>query len=125
MKLLQVPTLELEARIKEELQANPALEEGRVEEEEFDKADGLDDDRGETREDFDFDAYLDDPTPNYRYAVNNHREEEDRDLPFGAGESFAERLTAQMGLRPITDRQRLLATFLIGNLDDAGDLRGD
>ena len=37
MKLLQVPTLELEARIKEELQANPALEEGRAEEEEFDK----------------------------------------------------------------------------------------
>ena len=37
MKLLQVPTLELEARIKEELQANPALEEGRDEEEEFDE----------------------------------------------------------------------------------------
>lgn len=125
MKLLQVPTLELEARIKEELQANPALEEGRAEEEEFDKAEGLDDDRGETRDDFDFDAYLDDPTPNYRYAVNNHREEEDRDLPFGAGESFAERLTAQMGLRPVTDRQRLLATFLIGNLDEAGYLRRD
>ena len=125
MKLLQVPTLELEARIKEELQANPALEEGRAEEEEFDKAEGLDDDRGETRDDFDFDAYLDDPTPNYRYAVNNHREEEDRDLPFGAGESFAERLTAQMGLRPVSDRQRLLATFLIGNLDEAGYLRRD
>jgi RNA polymerase sigma-54 factor len=125
MKLLQVPTLELEARIKEELQANPALEEGRDEDEEFDKADGLDDDRGETRDDFDFDAYLDDPTPNYRYAVNNHREEEDRDLPFGAGETFAERLTAQMGLRPVTDRQRLLATFLIGNLDEAGYLRRD
>ena len=58
MKLLQVPTLELEARIKEELEANPALEEGREEEEEFDRADGLDDDRGEIRDDFDFDACL-------------------------------------------------------------------
>ena len=63
----------------------------------------------------DFDAYLDDPTPSYRYAVNNHGEDEDRDLPFGAGETFAERLTAQVGLRPVTDRQRLLASFLIGN----------
>lgn len=125
MKLLQVPTLELEARIKEELEANPALEEGREEEDNFDQAEGLDDDRGETREDFDFDAYLDDPTPGYRYAVNNHREEEDRDLPFGAGETFAERLTGQMGLRPVTDRQRLLASFLIGNLDEAGYLRRD
>jgi len=115
----------LEARIKEELEANPALEEGREEREEFDQADGLDDDRGETRDDFDFDAYLDDPTPSYRYSVNNHREEEDRDLPFGAGETFAERLTAQIGLRPVTDRQRLLASFLIGNLDEAGYLRRD
>ena len=125
MKLLQVPTLELEARIKEELEVNPALEEGREERDEFDRADGLDEDRGEVRDDFDFDAYLDDPTPSYRYAVNNHREDEDRDLPFGAGQTFAERLGAQIGLRPVTDRQRLLASFLIGNLDEAGYLRRD
>jgi RNA polymerase sigma-54 factor len=125
MKLLQVPTLELEARIKEELEANPALEEGRDEEANVDSADGLDDDRGETREDFDFDAYLDDPTPGYKYAVNNHAEHEDRETAFGAGETFSERLTAQVGLRPVSDRQRMLATFLIGNLDEAGYLRRD
>lgn len=125
MKLLQVPTLELEARIKEEMEANPALEEGREDEEEFDGAEGLDDDRGETREDFDFEDYLDDPTPGYKYAVNNHAEHEDRETAFGAGETFAERLAAQVGLRPVTDRQRLLATFLIGNLDESGYLRRD
>lgn len=125
MKLLQVPTLELEARIKEELEANPALEEGRDEESQVDTADGLDDDRGETRDDFDFDAYLDDPTPGYRYAVNNHAEHEDRDTAFGAGETFSDRLSAQVGLQPVTDRQRMLAAFLIGNLDEAGYLRRD
>ena len=125
MKLLQVPTLELEARIKEELEANPALEEGRDEEANVDSADGLDDDRGETREDFDFDAYLDDPTPGYKYAVNNHAEHEDRETAFGAGETFSDRLIAQVGLRPVSDRQRMLATFLIGNLDEAGYLRRD
>ena len=125
MKLLQVPTLELEARIKEELEANPALEEGRDEEAHVDSAEGLDDDRGETRDDFDFDAYLDDPTPGYKYAVNNHAEHEDRETAFGAGETFSERLIAQVGLRPVSDRQRMLATFLIGNLDEAGYLRRD
>ena len=125
MKLLQVPTLELEARIKEELEANPALEEGRDEEANVDSAEGLDDDRGETRDDFDFDAYLDDPTPGYKYAVNNHAEHEDRETAFGSGETFSERLTAQVGLRPVSDRQRMLATFLIGNLDEAGYLRRD
>ena len=63
MKLLQVPTLELEARIKEELEANPAWRRAGMKRSELDTADGLDDDRGETRDDFDFDAYLDDPTP--------------------------------------------------------------
>lgn len=125
MKLLQVPTLELEARIKEELEANPALEEGRDEEDQLDAADGLDDDQGETREDFDFDAYLDDPTPSYQYAVNNHAEHEDRETAFGAGETFSERLKAQIGLLPVTDRQRALAGFLIGNLDESGYLRRD
>ena len=108
MKLLQVPTLELEARIKEELEANPALEEGREEEDDFDGAEGLDDDRGETRDDFDFDSYLDDPTPGYRYAVNNHAEHEDRETAFGAGETFSERLAAQVGLQPVSDRLSLI-----------------
>ena len=57
--------------------------------------------------------------------VNNHAEHEDRETAFGAGETFSERLAAQIGLRPVSDRQRMLAAFLIGNLDEAGYLRRD
>ena len=60
MKLLQVPTLELEARIKQELEANPALEEGAEKEEVLDEFDGQEQETSEALEDFDFDEYLDD-----------------------------------------------------------------
>ncbi|MDG2425142.1 MAG: RNA polymerase factor sigma-54 [Flavobacteriales bacterium] len=125
MKLLQVPTVELEARIKEELEANPALDEGRDEEDEYEQAEKGLDEGTETRDDFDYSAYLDDDTPQYKYSVNNHPEQQDRDIPFGAGETFVERLTSQLGLRKVTDRQRMLAEHLIGNLDESGYLRRD
>ena len=60
MKLLQVPTLELEARIKQEMEANPALEEGVDREEMQDDLDRQDEETSESLEDFDFDDYLDD-----------------------------------------------------------------
>ena len=101
------------------------MEEGREEEErDWIRPTGLDDDRGETRDDFDFDAYLDDPTPGYRYAVNNHAEHEDQGDGFWCWRDLLrDRLSAQVGLLPVSDRQRMLAAFLIGNLDGAGYLR--
>ena len=65
MKLLQVPTLELEARIKQELEANPALEEG-AEREELDDLDNSQEETSEALEEFDFEEYLDDETPDYQ-----------------------------------------------------------
>ena len=55
MKLLQVPTLELEARIKQELEANPALEEGAEKEETLDDLDLQEQEQSEALDDFDFD----------------------------------------------------------------------
>jgi RNA polymerase sigma-54 factor len=125
MKLLQVPTVELEARIKEELEANPALDEGREDAGETDSPNEAENEGVESREDFDYSAYLDDDTPQYKYRVNNSPEQRDHDIPFGGGETFVERLTAQLGLRQVTERQRMLAEHLIGNLDESGYLRRD
>jgi RNA polymerase sigma-54 factor len=125
MKLLQVPTVELEARIKEELEANPALDEGREDAGETDSPNEAENEGVESRDDFDYSAYLDDDTPQYKYRVNNSPEQRDHDIPFGGGETFVERLTAQLGLRQVTERQRMLAEHLIGNLDEAGYLRRD
>ena len=126
MKLLQVPTLELEARIKQELEANPALEEGAERDESFDDLEAQDHDQSEALEDFDFDEYLDDETPDYRLNVRNHGADvDDKDIPIGSVTSFRELLVEQLGLLDLSQETRALADHLIGHLDDDGYLRRD
>ena len=126
MKLLQVPTLELEARIKQELEANPALEEGVERDESLDDLDAQDQETSDALDDFDFDEYLDDETPDYQLSVRNHGADvEDRDIPLGSGASFRELLVDQLGLLDVTVEVRALAEHVIGHLDDDGYLRRD
>ena len=125
MKLLQVPTVELEARIKEELEANPALEEGLEQEKQDDLAE-QDVERDESLEEFNFDEYLDDDTPDYKTSIRNHGADvEDKDIPLGAGSTFREQLISQLGLQKLEDYDRMLGEHLIGQIDDAGYLRRD
>lgn len=123
MKLLQVPTVELEQRIKEELEANPALDEGVEKDEEFDEVQEEEETR--TEEEFDISEYLsDDDTPDYKLSVNNKGvDDDDKDVPLGSGSTFRDLLIAQLGLRKLGPEQRQLAENLIGNLDDDGYLR--
>ena len=124
MKLLQVPTVELEARIKQELEANPALEEG-VEEDANDLVEE-EKEKDDAMEEFDFDEYLDDETPDYKTSVRNHGADvEDKDIPLGAGASFRELLVSQLGLISLDESERMLGEHIIGQLDDAGYLRRD
>lgn len=130
MKLLQVPTIELEQRIKEEMETNPALEEGREgeadetanENEEWEEST-----KSEAEEDFDFSQYMDDDdTPSYKLSVRNKgADDDDKSLPFVSGSTFRDVLSQQLSLRNITDRQEMLAKTIIGNLDDDGYLRRD
>ena len=125
MKLLQLPTTELEVRIKEELEANPALEEGA--ENEWDEDDLVpSEEQSEALDDFDFDDYLDDETPDYRLSARNQGADvEDKTIPLSGGSTFFERLHAQLGLLDAPDTSRELADHIIGNLDEAGYLRRD
>ncbi len=128
MKLLQVPTVELEARIKEELEVNPALEEGRETVEDEVYGDQVEDTSpSENETDFDINDYLsDDDTPDYKLSVRNKGVDQDeKDIPLGGGKTFQELLLSQLGLRVTDDKQRVIAETLIGNLDDAGYLRRD
>ncbi|MDX9905532.1 MAG: RNA polymerase factor sigma-54 [Bacteroidales bacterium] len=143
MKLLQIPTIALEQRIKQEIEENPALdmpEDGldNKDDDDFgDTDDGPlgDDDDAETddfkdkspEDEFDFNDYLDEgDIPDYRLTVNNQSpDEEQRDIPFAAGTSFQEFLTAQLGLRDVTEKQYQIGLTIIGNLDDAGYLQRD
>lgn len=130
MKMLQIPTMELEQRIKEEMEINPALEEGREEEPQdetsnSDESEGDSQDEKDNSEDFDISDYLDeDYIPEYKLYTNNHSsDDEERESPLGAGRSFQDLLFSQLGLRDIDEREMLIAEYLIGNLDDAGYLR--
>ncbi len=130
MKLLQIPTIGLEQRIKEELEINPALEEGPDEsadtadaDEEFETNEEKDAEN--SREDFSLDEYIDDDEiPAYKLAVKNSGEDDDRkDIPYSGGNSFQENLLSQLGLRVLDDKDFLIAENLIGNLDEDGYLR--
>src|SRR5450759_2859446 len=80
IKLLEVPTLQIEERIKQELEENPALAEG---------------------------------------------QEEDKrtEIPFSVGFSFHEHLESQLSLRDLTDKQKILGEYILGNIDEDGYLR--
>ncbi len=124
MKLLQVPTIELEQRIKEEIEANPALEEGR--EDEVDEYDNEEREEGdESPEDFDLSDYMDEgDVPSYQLNINNKgKDDEDKQIPFASGTTFQDLLLSQIGLKKLTEKEAIIAETIIGNLDDSGYLR--
>lgn len=128
MKLLQVPTVALEQRIKEELESNPALEEGADIENKSEQEEFQDDYNEENkRDDFDLSEYIsDDETPSYKTSVRNTGpDDDDKSMPLSMGKSFHEILIAQLGLMKMSEDDRIVAEHLIGNLDDAGYLRRD
>ena len=135
MKLLQIPTIALEQRIKEELEANPALEEG-PEGDEFDDelSDLKNDDSEEFEEgdsessaddEFSIEDYLDDDEiPDYKlYANNTSPDDEEREMPLSGSASFQDLLLEQLGMRVLSELQRTIAENIIGNIDDDGYLR--
>ena len=130
MKLLQVPTAAIEQRIKEELEENPALDEGREDEEQEEQEDEYSDvydEVGEAEQEFDFSDYVDDDeTPSYKLNTNNHsKDDEEKSTPVSVGASFTDLLLVQINLRHLTDTERIIGENLIGNLDESGYLRRD
>ncbi|MEZ4984683.1 MAG: RNA polymerase factor sigma-54 [Saprospiraceae bacterium] len=128
MKLLQVPTVNLEQRIKEELEANPALEEGLnyddTPSENYD--DGDDSPKEET---FELDEYLqdfiDEDPISYRERGESYAgEEEAREVPFATQDTFHDYLEQQLGLLALKDEQEeAIAHQIIGSIDEDGYLR--
>jgi len=130
IKLLQVPTAELDARIEEELEINPALEEGREEEPESnqdDFDDSYDEDLGHDSQDVNIDEYLDDEYGGYKMQGdgNYNSDDDDRDIPFSAGSSLHEQLITQLGFLKLDERQKSIGLQLIGSIENDGYIRRD
>lgn len=123
IKLLEVPSVEFEERIKKELEENPALEEGKeIEENELNSEDS-----SEKNEDEDFsveDYDSDDDIPDYKLNINNHSADNERNnIPVSLGISFHEHLIDQLRLQHLSSENRFLAEYIIGNIDDDGYLK--
>lgn len=145
MKLLQIPTAQLEQRIKEELEVNPALEEGMNEsEEEFepleesaepDKLSGDQEEGGEeevqeevnTMEEMDIDEYYeDDDVADYKTSDPGELydpDDENKTIPIVNSSTLQENLATQISLTLMNERQKQIALHLVGSLDDDGYLR--
>jgi RNA polymerase sigma-54 factor len=122
MKMLQLPTVELEKRIKEELEINPALDEG--EEQANETNADLEENTENKRNEFNFDDYTNDETPYYKTQSNNYSKElEEQQKPLSFGDSLSERLTKQIRLKIKDDDTKKIAEHIIGNLDESGYLR--
>lgn len=123
IKLLQVPTAELESRVEEELEENPALEEGK--EEADDTEDIYDEEEPSTDDDLDVDDYLrDDDFSGYKMQGDGDNDE-DKDMPIAMHSTLNERLMDQLGYLKLDDRQYKIGQQLIGSIESDGYIRRD
>ena len=125
VKLLEIPTVQLEQRIKEEMEVNPLLE--TCDEKSTDEyGDESQTEMTETKEeDFSIDEYLkNDNIPSYKLQINNYSKEmKNEEIPFSTGTTFHEHLVGQINLRTLTEMQKTIAEQIIGNIDEDGYLR--
>jgi len=136
IKLLQVPTVSLDTRIKEELEENPALEDLSLTnlnepEEQYPDRDpeeesyNNDENEGPADE-FNIDDYLQEDNLNEygsRYDQNGDDEDDRKEIPIAVQSSFFENLQAQLDLLPLSDKDFRIGQQIIGSLDDDGYLR--
>lgn len=130
MKLIQLPTQAFEQRLKQELEENPALENGKEEldtltDEYDDLYEGESDNETITAEDINIDDYLsDDEIPEYRTQANNYSsDDEEKSVPYAAGTSFNQYLLNQLNTVYLTDDEWAIAEFLVGSVDESGYIR--
>ena len=116
IKLLELPTIMLEQRVKQEIEENIVLEE--------DDRPSEDEEREES---ISVDDYLrDDDTPSYKSHINNFsKDDKQRPVNISEGRSLQEYLMEQLGYRNLSEQDRLVAEFLVGSIDEDGYLRRD
>ena len=137
MKLLQVPTANLEERLKEELEENPALElsdeghddfeEGKDEftenaaEEEYSDTELSSEDQYENIDISDYVHEGDDDIADYKMRDDNYGDQEEKQtLPYKVETSFYEVLEAQLGMLKLNDYESKITEQVIGSIDEDG-----
>ena len=129
MKLIQLPTIDFEQKIKQELEENPALEirdnSNDVLDEDFSNSneDELNNESIDN-EDINIEDYINyDDTPAYKLNYNTNNDAENTEIPFASGISFTEYLLNQLNTLRLNDEEAKIAEFLVGSIDNSGYLR--
>ncbi|MFN3404323.1 MAG: RNA polymerase factor sigma-54 [Cytophagaceae bacterium] len=134
IKLLQIPTAELESRIEEELEINPALEEGKEEYNNEQDSSSSDEDYSDdeteeydsSNEELSVEDYIrDEDISGYKMQGDGNYDDEDREMPLASGNSLSDSLMAQLGFLRLDERQELIGAQLIGSIDSDGYIRRD
>ena len=144
LKLMQIPAMLLEQRIKEEMENNPALD---ISDDETDNSEDRNDDydvpeqekeeknedteqeseqeqESESENEFSLEDYIDeDDIPDYRLYSNNHSDDDDaKEFPMASSKSFHESLVEQLQMRDLNETDFQVALQIIGSIDDSGYL---
>jgi len=123
IKVLELPALQLEQRIKKELEENPVLEIDAAKND--NDQDSGNDSSDSVDTDISIDEYINDE-PSYKYKTSNYsKDDKKEEIPFSIGSTFHEFLIEQLGLLDLDERQAQIAEYIIGNIDEDGYLRRD
>ncbi len=127
IKILEIPTLEMEERIRQEIEENPALEvDFEKEEQQLDNEVDNEEREYSSEEEFDLEDYLndEDDIPDYKLRANNRSKDDKYEhIPFSVSSTFREFLLEQIGLLPISENEQQLAEYIVDNIDEEGYLR--
>ena len=122
IKLLELPTMQLEQRIKTEMEENPVLE---IDPAKKDNDQDSSDSSDGAEKDISIDDYINDE-PSYKYKTNNYsKDDKKEEIPFSVGSTFHEFLVDQLGLLDLDEKQMMVAEYIVGNIDEDGYLRRD
>lgn len=127
IKLLQVPTAELDTRVEEELELNPALEEGREEPEQQTESDDFEEYESSSTDELNVEDYLgDDDYSGYKMQGDgNYGDEDDKEIPIAMQSSLNDQLEMQLGFLGLDEHQEMVAKQLIGSIESDGYIRRD
>ena len=114
MKLIQLPVLDFEQKLKQEIEENPALEIT-----ELTNNDEFNDD-----ENIDVEDYInDDEIPDYKLNSYNSSNKDENSIPYASGMSFTQLILNQLRTERLNDLEMKIAEFLVGCIDEDGYIR--
>ncbi|MBJ04479.1 MAG: RNA polymerase sigma-54 factor [Flavobacteriales bacterium] len=129
MKLIELSTLELEQKVKDEIETNPALDNDTLSSETIENNDVSNFDesdiKSENERDFDIDQYIsDDEIPSYKLYTNNSSDEDKNEsIPIVGGHTHFDMLKEQLSEVKLDEKEKIIAEYIIGCIDEDGYIR--